>query len=385
MVSPLTYLVRKVRLTAGSLYTMAVYMGSSIYAPSEIGIMERFGVSAQVASLGLSMYVLGYGMGPMIFSPLSEIPLVGRNPPYLLTYAIFVILIVPTALVNNFPGLVVLRFLLGFFGSPCLATGGASLGDLYSFVKIPYAMTAWAVGATLGPSLGPLISGFSVTAENWRWSAWEMLWLSGPIFIAMFLFLPETNPSTILLRRAQRLRAKTGNTNLKSQSEIDQGNMRVGQLVAQNLYRPMLMMTRDPAVGFTALYTALVYGIYYSFFESFPLVYGDMYGFNLGEMGLTFLSITVGVIISLVVYWSYLYFVVEPSIRSKGFPAPEDRLRPALISTFLCPIGLFIFGWTANPKIHWIVSAIGVVIFTVGKWLFPWLNSTANRAQESSS
>jgi DHA1 family multidrug resistance protein-like MFS transporter len=276
-------------------------------------------------------------------------------------------LIVPAALANNFAGLMVLRFLLGFFGSPCLATGGASLQDMYSFVKIPYAMSAWAVGATLGPSLGPMISGFSVTAENWRWSLWEMIWLAGPIFIAMFLFLPETSPSTILLRRAQRLRAKTGNMNLKSQSEIDQGNMRVGQLIAENLYRPILMMVLDPAVGFTALYTALVYGIYYSFFESFPLVYIDMYGFNLGETGLSFLSISVGVAISVCVYWSYQYWVVEPHIRANGFPAPEYRLRPALISTFLCPIGLFIFGWTANPDIHWIVSVIGVVIFTIGE------------------
>src|SRR5437870_5142703 len=106
---------------------MAVYMGSSIYAPSELGIMKQFGVGEQAASLGLSMYVLGYGIGPILFSPLSEIPLIGRNPPYMLTYAIFVILIVPAALVNNFAGLIVLRFLLGFFGSPCLATGGASL------------------------------------------------------------------------------------------------------------------------------------------------------------------------------------------------------------------------------------------------------------------
>ena len=98
----------------------------------------------------------------------------------MLTYAIFVILIVPTALVDNFAGLIVLRFLLGFFGSPCLATGGASLQDMYSFVKIPYAMSVWAIAATLGPALGPIISGFSVTAENWRWSLWEMLWLSRP-------------------------------------------------------------------------------------------------------------------------------------------------------------------------------------------------------------
>lgn len=66
----------------------------------------------------------------MLFSPLSEIPIVGRNIPYLITFGLFVILCVPTALVNNFAGLLVLRFLQGFFGSPALATGGASMQDV---------------------------------------------------------------------------------------------------------------------------------------------------------------------------------------------------------------------------------------------------------------
>jgi MFS transporter, DHA1 family, multidrug resistance protein len=311
-------------------------------------------------------YVLAYGLGPMIWSPLSEIPAVGRNPPYMITYAIFVILTIPTALAKNFPGLIVLRFLLGFFGSPCLATGGASLQDMYSLVYLPFAVCLWALAATCGPALGPIISGFSVTAENWRWSMWELLWLSGPIFLVMFFFLPETNPSTILLQRARRLRAKTGNMNLKSQSEIDQANMSVTTLVLENLYRPMQMMFLDPAVGFTALYTALIYAIFYSFFESFPLVYGDMYHFNLGQQGLTFLSISVGVFIAISAYWTYLYWVVVPWVIKNGFALPERRLHAALVATFFCPIGLFIFGWTANPKIHWIVPTIGVTIFTIG-------------------
>ena len=112
------------------LYTFAMYMGSSIYSPSENGVVEALGVSPTVASLGLALYVLGYGTGPLLFSPLSEIPIVGRNPPYIITFAIFVILCVPTALVNNIGGLLALRFLQGFFSSPALATGGASFGDM---------------------------------------------------------------------------------------------------------------------------------------------------------------------------------------------------------------------------------------------------------------
>jgi MFS transporter, DHA1 family, multidrug resistance protein len=61
---------------------------------------------------------------------MSEIPLFGRNPPYIASFALFVILSVPLALVDNFPGLLALRFFTGFMGSPCLANGGATMQDI---------------------------------------------------------------------------------------------------------------------------------------------------------------------------------------------------------------------------------------------------------------
>jgi MFS transporter, DHA1 family, multidrug resistance protein len=134
---------------------ICTYLTEFVSTPSEPYIIEIFGTTHTVASLGLALYVLGYGAGPPIFFPLSEIPVIGRNPPYIATFAIFVILCVPTALVNDLPGFLVLRFLQGFFSSPCLATGGASIGDLYSLLKLPYFLTGWAAFAICGPALGP--------------------------------------------------------------------------------------------------------------------------------------------------------------------------------------------------------------------------------------
>ncbi|KAF2630324.1 MFS general substrate transporter [Macroventuria anomochaeta] len=351
------------------MYTMGVYMGSAIYSPSIPGVMERFGVEIGAASLGLSIYVLAYGIGPLLFSPLSEIPIIGRNPPYIISYAIFVVLLVPTALAEDFNTLIALRFLQGFFGSPCLATGGATLQDIYSLLQLPYVLSLWAFAATCGPALGPIISGFSVTAKNWRWSLWEILWLNGPIFLSLFFLLPETSSSTILLRRAQRLRKLTGNLHLRAQSEIDQANLTPRAIATEALWRPFELMLLDPSIAFTAVYTAIIYGIFYSFFEAFPLVYIDVYHFNLGEMGLTFLSVTIGVILSIAWYWFYIYHFVNPSILAHGLGAPERRLIPALVVTFFVPVGLFIFGWTAREDVHWIVSCIGIVITTIGIFL----------------
>ena len=166
------------------LYTFVVYCSSSIYVSSHHLVMLRFGVGNFKASLGLALYVLGYGIGPLIFSPMSEIPRFGRNIPYVWTFFVFTILALPTALVDNLGGLLVLRFLLGFFGSPCLANGGASMGvsvprsihlgiwtnkiyqDMYSLLYLPYSVAMWVSAAFAAPALGPLLSGFAVYAEK---------------------------------------------------------------------------------------------------------------------------------------------------------------------------------------------------------------------------
>ncbi|KAJ5174386.1 major facilitator superfamily domain-containing protein [Penicillium canariense] len=345
------------------LYTFVVYTTSAIYTSSVPGIMQQFGVSDLLATLGLSLYVLGYGTGPLIFSPLSEIPVIGRNPVYIVTMFLFVIISIPTAFVGNFPGLMVLRFLQGFFGSPCLASGGASIGDMYSLMSLPYAMMAWVSAAYCGPALGPLLSGFAVPVKGWRWSLFESIWASAPVFVLMFLFLPETSTATILLRRAERLRKIHNNDRFMSQSEIDQRNMKVSDIAVDALIKPLEITIKDPAVLFVQIYTAIIYGIYYSFFEVFPLVYPVYYNMNLGQIGLVFLCILVSCLIGIAIYFSYLYFWMNPRIARFGFPAQEERLIPALPASIGPTVGLFLFAWTARASIHWIVPTIGITIY----------------------
>ncbi|KAL8992055.1 MAG: hypothetical protein Q9188_007667, partial [Gyalolechia gomerana] len=345
------------------LYTFAVYSGSAIYTSSTLEVMSVFNVNATAASLPLALYVLAYGIGPLFFSPLSEVPIIGRNPMYMITFALFVIISIPTALAKSFAALLVLRFLQGFLGSPCLATGGATMQDMYSLLKLPYAMTFWVSAAYCGPSFGPLLSGFAVPVKGWRWSLWEIVWISAPILILMLLCMPETSTPNILLRRAARLRKLTNNDRLRAQSEIDQRSLKPSAVLIDALIKPLQITIKDPAIAFVNIYSSIVYGIYYSFFEVFPLVYGPMYGFNIGETGVVFLCVLVACAIGIVTYASYLYFYLVPDILAHGLRAQEHRLVPALACVFGPVIGLFLFAWTADPSIHWIASVIGITIY----------------------
>lgn len=160
----------------------------------------------------------------------------------------------------------------------------------------------------------------------------------------MFLAMPETLSDNILLRRAQRLRTQTRRTDIKSESEIRQSTMSPREVTFNALIKPWEINALDPAVLFSTFYTALTYGIYYSFFESFPLVYGDIYGFNLGEQGLAFLSVLSGLSVAVVLLFCYFYFIAPKQIGHLDPIPPEARIWPGLFATWLIPIGLYIFG-----------------------------------------
>lgn len=179
----------------------------------------------------------------------------------------------------------------------------------------------------------------------------------------MFMFLPETSSATILLRRAARLRKIHNTSRFMSQSELDQRNMRVSDIAVDALIKPMEITIKDPAVLFVQIYTAIIYGIYYSFFEVFPLVYPVDYNMNLGQIGLVFLCVLVSCIIGIAVYASYIHFWMNRRIRRFGFPVNEKLLIPALPASFGPLIGLFLFAWTARASIHWIAPTIGITIY----------------------
>lgn len=165
--------------------------------------------------------------------------------------------------------------------------------------------------------------------------------------------LPETSSDTILLKRARRLRKLTGRHDLASQSEIRQKEKTARQIAFDALIKPWEINALDPAVLFTTVYMALTYGIYYSFFESFPLVFRDLYGFGLGEIGLAFLSILTGLAVAVILLLLYIRFISPRRLAKLDPVPPEARIWPGLWATFLIPVGLFLYGELTHPYPRW--------------------------------
>ncbi|KAI5477203.1 MFS transporter, DHA1 family, multidrug resistance protein [Pseudohyphozyma bogoriensis] len=342
-----------------ALLTFSVYIGSAVYTPAIPGIMADFGVSQTQATWGLTLFVLAYGIGPTF----------GRNPAYIGGLFLFVLFQVPAIFAKNISTILAFRFFAGFVGSPALATGAASMGDIFPPLAMPYAIGTWAIGAVCGPVLGPAIGGFAAQANGWRWPFYILLWISGFALIVLTLLLPETFDETILLRRAQRLRKLTGNPHLRSQSEIDAAEGQTLLQVAMHNFVMAFRMSVEPAIGFANVYIGLIYAIFYLWFEAFPLVFTDIHHFNLGLSGLPFLGFVVSGGITFFFYVVYNKVHMEPRYLKNPDIQPEVRLELAIVASIFIPISLFLFGWSSKASVHWIVPIIGAALYLPGIYL----------------
>ena len=301
----------------------------------------------------------------MFIAPFAEAPPIGRSPVYILSVFCFIFLNFGVVYASNLGMLLAFRFLTGFVGSPVLATGGASMADIWSEKKRGYAIGIWGIFAVCGPVLGPLVGGFAAEFKGWKWPIWELIWLNAFCFTLLAFCLPETSSATILYHRAQRLRKSLDDPSLKTEAEIEAGSLSKADIAKAALWLPFKLTFREPILLVTDLYLGLVYAILYCWFEAFPRAFIGVYHFTLGTSGLAYLGILVGAIVAVSSYFTYLYFVQEKQYEA-GTLTPEARLPPAIVGALCLPVCMFWFGWTARESVHWIVPIIGSSFFSIG-------------------
>jgi DHA1 family multidrug resistance protein-like MFS transporter len=89
--------------------TFVVTFASSVFSTATEVTAQEFGVSDVVATLGTSLFVLGFAFGPIIWGPFSE--LYGRKPPLYFGYFVFAVFNIGVAVAQNLYTIMV-RFLL---------------------------------------------------------------------------------------------------------------------------------------------------------------------------------------------------------------------------------------------------------------------------------
>lgn len=192
--------------------------------------------------------------------------------------------------------------------------------------------------------------------------------IGGFCTITSLLCLRETYPTVLLKRKTQRLIKETGRTDLRSKRD---NGLSTQQLFLQAIIRPSKILFLSPIVFLSSIYVGIVYGYQYLMFSTFTYVFEDQYGFPTKYSGLTFLGIGVGSLLELFAIGA----VSDRILKAKSKPTPDSpsgamkpeyRLPPLVAGAFFIPAGLFIYGWSAYYKTHWIIPIIGTALVGIG-------------------
>lgn len=151
---------------------------------------DEFHNVREVSELGLSTFVLGIALGPMMLSPLSEF--YGRRPIYLAAWSMYLIWLIPSAVARNIQTMIVARFFDGLSGSAFLTVSGGTVGDLFARNELQLPMAVFSIAPFIGPSLGPLLGGFINYFAHWRWTYYVLLIWAGVMWVLIVLIVPET-------------------------------------------------------------------------------------------------------------------------------------------------------------------------------------------------
>ena len=330
-------------------------------------IAEHFNITSDLLLvLPISIFLIGYIVGPLLCGPLSEN--YGRKVVFSSAFLLYTIFTMATALSPNWTAFLIFRLFCGITASAPIAVVGGLYADIFEDPrKRGVAMACFMAASAFGPVLGPLISGFTAPV-SWRWPFYILLILAGAT-IPFILIMPESYAPIILAKKAAKLRKETGNQNIVARSDLESKSM--SYVITTVMTRPFRMLIHESIVLFTCMYLSLAYAIFYLYFEAYPIIFqgpDSIYHFNAGETGLAFLPIGIGAAICSVLFLFYDSYLARAQARKAPWSQIEEyrRLPLACIGGPLYVVSLLWIGWSAYSNVHWIVPILSGITFGMG-------------------
>ncbi|KAH8665543.1 major facilitator superfamily domain-containing protein [Ilyonectria robusta] len=344
------------------LLTMGVTLSSAIYSTGVKEIATQFNVGQDVANLGTSTLLIGFGTGPLLWAPMSE--LFGRKAPVLVPYFLALIFTIGTAVATNLPTILATRFFVGFFGSAPIAITGGVLADLFNPQQRGLALVGYAGAVVGGPVFGPVAGGAIMHSSlGWRWTQYvTAIYMAVVVILGSFL-LSESYGPMLLVAKARRMRLQTGNWAYHAKHE--EWDPTFKEMTTKFLVRPLRLLA-TPVCFLFALHSSFVYSIVYLNLGAFPIIFQGERGWNEFTGSLPFLALLVGIVAGAFMNLKSQSFYLNRVAANNGRAVPEARLPPMMAGAISITIGLFIVGNTAEAKYHWIAPVSGAALMGFG-------------------
>lgn len=254
-----------------------------------------------------------------------------------------------------------------------MTNGGGSAVDAWTGLSVVRGSALYSAIVFLGPVIGPIIGGavekYSPSKsladnEGWRWLFYAAI-IAGSVITLLHCLVMETHHNIRLRRRVRTLRKTHPDQPWTTEADSN-GLSFVAKMYIVSL-SAIKMIGEEPIIFFVSIWQTTVMAIIYLFFESFAVIFGAGHGMDAFQVGLTFIGIGVGMLLAC--GWSLtgeITLWVRRVTRAKGERQPEMRIPQGLMGAVLTVIGLFWFGYTSYPSVHWIVPIIGSAVYGAG-------------------
>ena len=358
-------------------FTLTSTFASSSSSVTLPNIVQKFGVSEEVARVTTFIYLAGYCLGPPVWGPLSE--LYGFRWIFIIGGVGLTLFNAVCGVAPNIGSLIIFRILAGFCGACPLTNGGAVVPSILDLSLLGVGIAVFSLAPNVGPCIGPLVGGWIFVSKTyWGWVYFANALFSGLLTVIFLFTVRETYPSICLKKKACRLRKKTGDQRYRAYAEIQRVSIK--DILMSRIVSPMLMLivchhARLHLLTLSARTHALVRDDIHVFrvwlplfgmrcsgiksssnqqlFDAYPVVFGQLHGRNPVQIGLCFMGFFVGAFMGAL----FQIFVQNPRYQRiqkeyDGQPVPpEERLVLTMYGGPLLVISLFWFAWTSWPSV----------------------------------
>jgi MFS transporter, DHA1 family, multidrug resistance protein len=297
-----------------------------IYLPSFPDMANHFSVPPKMIQETLTLYILGFGISPLFWGPLSD--KYGRRKILLSSLVLFTLANLGCAITNSIYWMLIFRVIAGIAGGGLQISTSAMARDIATGKSLlllsSYMSLMWAIIPIVAPVIGSHIQ----DNLGWRSNFYFILLLSLPILYFMLSFLPET------IHEKEKLSFRT-------------------------VIRRFDKLFHNTKFNFYVITTGLSFSLTIAFCTAAPFLFQQHMGLNVIQFGWLMFVVAGGYLIGVLVNSFILHYFSVERIMQGGLVA---SLAAAGLMVFFAAIDVF--------TVLSVVGPVFLIIFSQG-FIFP--------------
>ncbi|KAF2475571.1 MFS general substrate transporter [Lindgomyces ingoldianus] len=376
---------------------MAAPMGSAIVMPVLQEIAKEFHANHTVANMSVAVYMLAMSIFPLWWSSFSETA--GRRTIYIISFALFVLFAILSAISTNIAMLVVMRTFSGGAAASVQAVGAGTIADIWEVKERGRAMGLFYLGPLCGPLFAPIIGGVLAQEFGWRSTQWFLVVYGGITFLLILFALPETlrtndikplpvTTEPVLTPACSNKTTRPGLSRASTRQSVALKSRTYLSTLRRIFLDPLYVLTwlRFPPVALTVYYASITFGSLYFLNISIQATFSaPPYAFSTLVLGLLYIPSSIGYLLASILGGRWIDRIMHREARKAGrydesgklIFRPEDRMREnAWMAAILWPGALMWYGWSVENGVFWLAPMIANFFFGVGSMLIFSLSTT---------